>query len=200
MTTDNPYEFWGGAPEESTSSTVGIFVYIENENGNISKESLITIGKARELAGMLGSGVAAVLLNSSNEELAKQAIHAGADKVFISGDDRFSLFDSEQYTSRLTQMISEKQPEILLSCLSQQTMDFLPRVAQRLHTGLMSGIIALDIDTSDRVLLATRPAYNRQMQIIYSCPTARPQIVLLMPATFPMPIIDNLREGIIEKI
>ncbi|MBD3287857.1 hypothetical protein GF337_03560, partial [candidate division KSB1 bacterium] len=49
MADDNPYEFLGAAPEQTSSASVGILVYVEPEASNFSEESFIAIGKAREL-------------------------------------------------------------------------------------------------------------------------------------------------------
>ena len=200
MTNDNPYEFLGGAPEEIVSSTTGVFVYVEAEQDKISEESLVAIGKARELGDMLGTGVGAILLNSTNEILGNEIFYAGANKVLLANDDRFKNFDTESYCAQLAEIIKKYEPEIFLSGLNQNTVDFLPRVAQRLQTGLVSGCIALEIDTMERVLLATRPIYNGKMHEVQVCLSARPQMILLMPSTFPMPIMDDLRQGEIEKI
>lgn len=200
MNKDNPYEFLGGAPEDTKSSAIGIFVYLENENDKINDESLIAVGQARELANMLGTGVGAILMASTSDELARQIFYAGADKVFLSKDDRFKKFNTEQYCHHIINLIEKHKPEIFLAGLSQNSVDFIPRLAQRLQTGLVSGCIALEIDTTNRILLATRPCYNGKMHEVLACESARPQIVLLMPSTFPLPIMDDLRQGEIEKI
>ena len=200
MTNDNPYEFLGGAPEETVSSSIGIFVYVEADGDKISEQSFVAIGKARELADMLGSGVGAVLLNSADDDSGKELFHAGANKVFQASDNRFINYNIESYCTQLVELIKKYEPEIFLSGLSKTTVDFIPRVAQRLQTGLVSGCIALEIDTMERVLLATRPIYNGKMHEICACESARPQMMLLMPSTFPMPIMDDLRQGELEKI
>ena len=199
MNNENLYESLGGAPEESTSSTIGIFVYVETESDDITEESLVGIGKARELADMLGSGVGVILLNTANEELGQKLFHAGANKVFQSHDDRFQNFDTELYCATVCELIKAHNPEIFLSPSSLRTIDFIPRVAQRLQTGLVSGCVALEIDTMERLLLATRPIYAGKMHEVHVSET-HPQIVLLMPATFPLPIMDEFRQGEIEKI
>jgi electron transfer flavoprotein alpha subunit len=158
------------------------------------------VGKARELADMLGTGVGAILLNTTDENLGQNIFHAGANKVFQAEDNRFKNFDTELYCEKVTELIKEHNPEIFLSPASLTTTDFIPRIAQRLQTGLVSGSIALEIDTMERMLLATCPSYDGKMHEIHACETARPQMIILMPSTFPMPIMDDLRQGKIEKV
>lgn len=200
MNIDNPYDFFGSAPEEMGGSTIGILVYAESAGDKISEESLIAVGKARELADMLGTGVGAILLNSADEVLGHQFYQAGANRVFQAKDDRYQSLDTELYCQQVSHLIKNHQPEIVLTSTSQNTVDFMPRLAQQLQTGMISGCIALEIDTTERVVLATRPRYNGNLHEIHVCESARPQIILLMPATFPMPIMDELRQGEIEKI
>lgn len=197
---ENPYEFLGGAPEQMVSSTTGILVFAECENNEIHEESLIAIGKARELADMLGTGVGVMILNSTDETAARNAGYAGADKVFIAGDDQFQNYNTELYCSSVSDLIKSNEPEIVLCNLSFVTMDFIPRLAQRIQAGFMSGCIALEIDTSERIVLATRSQYNGKLAEIQVCKIVRPQIIMLKPATFPIPILDDLRECTIEKI
>ncbi len=198
--TENTYDFWGAAPDSEIISTTGIFVYIGCSGLQIEVSSLETLGKARELADALGTGIAAILLNSSNENLASQLIHAGANKVFLSNDDRFKNYDAELYCNQWATVIEQSNPEIMMAALSYVTRDLFPRLAQRLSAGLVSGCTNLGIDTSERSLLATRPIYGGKMFEVITWKGARPQMVLFQSGIFPPPILDEFRSGEIEKI
>jgi electron transfer flavoprotein alpha subunit len=198
--TVDEYDFWGSAPESEAVSTTGIFVFVEATDSAIEQSSLEAIGKAREVADALGTGVAAILLNSGDENLANELIHAGANKVLLSSDDRFENFETEFYCSQLLALIQQYNPEILIAALSDMTCDFFPRLAQRIPTGLVSGCINLEIDTAERSLLATRPIYGGKMFEVITWKKSRPQLVLLQPGNFPPPIVDEYRSGEIEKI
>lgn len=198
--TDNAYDFWGAPPESQAISTTGIFVYIECNDSEIEASSLETLGKARELADAVGTGIAAILLNSSDENLANQLIRAGANKVFLSSDDRFQNYETELFCSQIFALIQQTNPEIFMAALSDSTRDFFPRLAQRIPTGLVSGCIQLEIDTAERSLLATHPIYGGKMFEVITWKQARPQMVLLQPGIFPPPIVDDFRSGEIEKI
>ena len=200
MGNENPYEFLGGAPEQSASASVGILVYIELEENNIPEESLVAIGKGRELGDMLGTGVGAIAVDSRIEKYAEDVFHAGADKLLIPDNTEIQKYDPELYRNFVTQAISKIEPEVFLLPMSAHIRDFIPRVAQRAETGLISGCIAIDLDTTDRIVLVTRPAYGEKMHEIYTCAAARPQMILLMPSTFPLPIMDDFRSGTTEKI
>ncbi|MDZ7264882.1 MAG: hypothetical protein ONB16_09885 [candidate division KSB1 bacterium] len=198
--TETGYDFWGSAPESEAVSTTGIFVYAESDGSGIDSGSLEALGKARELADALGTGIAAILLNSKDENLANQLIHAGANKVFLSSDDRFQKYDTERYCSKMEELIQRTNPEIVMAALSDATRDFFPRIAQRVRTGLVSGCIQLEIDTAERSLLATRPSYGGKMCEVITWKQARPQMVLLQVGIFPPAIVEEFRSGEIEKI
>lgn len=197
---ENNYDFWGAAPESGVISTTGIFVFVESSDAEIEPGCFEVLGKARELADALGTGIAAILLNSSDENLAQKQIHAGANKVFLSSDDRFKEYDTEAYCSQLFQLIQQYQPEILVAALSATARDCFPRLAQRIPTGLVSGCINLELDTAERALLATHPIYGGKMFEVITWKQARPQMVLLQAGIFPPPIVDEFRTGEIEKL
>lgn len=197
---EGAYDFWGAAPESDMVSTTGILVYVESADSGIDTASVAALGKARELADALGTGIAAILLNSSDESLAIQLIHAGANKVFVASDDRFHNYDTESYCTQISTLIEQVNPEIFMATLSDATRDFFPRIAQRNRTGLVTGCIQVEIDTAERALLATHPIYGGKMGEVITWKQARPQMVLLQAGIFPPPIVDAFRSGEIEKI
>ncbi len=198
--TENSYDFWGAAPESAAVSTTGIFVYVESNGSGIDAGALEALGKARELADALGTGIAAILFNSTDEKLAQVLIHAGANKVFLASDDRFEEYDTEAYCSQLFRLIQQHQPEIMLATLSHTTQDLFPRLAQRIPTGLVSGCSQLELDTAERALLATHPIYAGKMFEVVTWKEVRPQMALLQAGIFPPPIMGEFRSGEIEKI
>jgi electron transfer flavoprotein alpha subunit len=193
--TENIYNFWGAPPESQAVSTMGIFVFVECNESEIEQSSFEVLGKARELAEALGTGVAAILLNSNDEKWAESLIHAGANKVFLPGDDRFQKYETGLYCNELFSLIQRDNPEIFMAALSYFTRDFFPRLAQRIPTGLVSGCTNLDIDTSERSLLATRSIFGGKMFEVMTWKKSRPQMVLIQPGIFPQPIMDEYRSG-----
>jgi electron transfer flavoprotein alpha subunit len=198
--TENQFDFWGAPPESQAVSTTGIFVFVENNDLEIVPDSFEALGKAKELADALGTGIGAILLNSNDENLAKSLIHVGANKVFLPSDDRFQNYETELYCNELFSLIRRDNPEIFMAALSYFTKDFFPRLAQRIPTGLVSGCTNLEIDTAERSLLATRPIYGGKMFEVITWKKSCPQMVLLQPGFFPPPIEDEFRTGEIEKI
>jgi electron transfer flavoprotein alpha subunit len=198
--TENTYDFWGAPPESQSVSTMGIFVFVECNESAIEQSSFEALGKARELAEALGTGVAAILLNWNDKNLARSLIQSGANKVFMSSDDRFQNYKTELYCNQLLSLIQRENSEIFIAALSSITRDFFPRLAQRIPTGLVSGCTNLEIDTTERSLLATHPIYGGKMFEVMTWKKSRPQMVLLQPGIFPPPIMDEFRSGAIEKL
>ena len=196
----NNYDFWGAPPESQSVSTMGIFVFVECNELAIEQSSFEALGKARELGDALGTGVAAIILNSNDDNLANSLIHAGANKVFLPSDDRFQNYETELYCNKSLSLIHRDNPEIFIAALSSITRDFFPRLAQRIPTGLVSGCTNLDIDTTERSLLATHPIYGGKMFEVMTWKKSRPQMVLLQPGIFPPLIMDEFRSGELEKI
>lgn len=200
MSEQNNYDFWGAPPEAESFSTIGIFVFAESENSGITEGALGALGKARELADALGTGVGAVLFTSTDENLANSLVHAGADTVYLPGDKNLQNYDTELYCKTLFNLIQQIKTEIVLAELTPETRDFFPRLAQRIPTGLVSGCTHLEIDTMERKLLATRPIYGGKMFEVITWQRSELQMALLQPGIFPLPIMDELRSGQIEKV
>ena len=61
----------------------GVWVFAEQRHGHLAPVALELLGEARRLAGVLGVGVAAVLLGDKVEHLAPALLTAGADQVYL---------------------------------------------------------------------------------------------------------------------
>ncbi|MGD2206561.1 MAG: electron transfer flavoprotein subunit alpha/FixB family protein, partial [Anaerolineae bacterium] len=60
-----------------------VWVFIEQEEGEIAPVSLELLGKARELADRLSSRVCALLFGHQVTDRSEQIIHHGADHVLL---------------------------------------------------------------------------------------------------------------------
>jgi len=70
------------------TETAEHLVFIEHTDGQVADVSLELTGKARDLAGQLGLRVAGLLCGHGVEELARDVIRHGADRVLLAGPSR----------------------------------------------------------------------------------------------------------------
>ena len=192
----------GGALEEQAPEAEyrNIWVVTETRGGDLAEISKDMLGRAREMADMLGVRVGAVLLGQNVVGLSAELVAYGADIVYVADSDALAQFRTETYLAVLADVIADKKPEIVLVGATARGRDLAPRLATRLKTGLISECVALDLDESERLLLGTRASYGGLLLTQVACPKARPQIATVRPGCLRAGTRDAYREGTTEEV
>ena len=173
----------------------GLWVFVEQKEGEAVRVSLELLGKGRSLADRLGVGVTAILIGNGVSDQAEELIYAGADEVIVADDPIAEAYRTEVYTHIMVREVRKRRPEILLiggTCVGR---DLAPRVAGRLNTGCTSDCTELEIDRESRLLVATKPFLGRNLMAEIVCPEIRPQIVTLRPGIMELLEKDRGRKG-----
>lgn len=191
----------GTLQEESPAASFrDIWVVAETRRGRLAVATLEILGRAREMADMLGVRVACVIMGHDVSALATGAIACGADRVFVGDAQSLAARRGETHLAPLADLIVQKKPEIVLLSATTFGRDLAPRLAVRLKTGLLSECIALDIDESERLLLGTRAIYNGILLNTVTCPVARPQMATVLPGYLRSMPADPYRQGTVEQM
>ena len=177
----------------------GVWVFVEQRDGNISGVSFELLGSGRRLADILGTDLSAVLFGSSESD-AEELIKWGADRVYHCTDEMFKNFNDEPYAGLLSDLIQEHRPEIVLAGATPIGRSFIPRVAARLKTGLTADCTSLDIDVDTKNLLQVRPAFGGNIMATILCPHTRPQMATVRPRVMKRGEYDGSRKGEIIKV
>ncbi len=159
----------------------GIFVFVEQIDGNIVNVSYELIGKAKELASVLETEVTAVLLGDKISDQCENLARYGADKVIVVDDSALKDYMTEPYTRALTAVVEEFKPEIMFYGATAIGRDLAPRVSARVHTGLTADCTSLAIEENGRNLLMTRPAFGGNIMATIVCKQHRPQMATVRP-------------------
>ncbi|MBS3740824.1 MAG: electron transfer flavoprotein subunit alpha [Candidatus Cloacimonetes bacterium] len=155
----------------------GILVFAEQKNSKIQPVTYEMLGKARELADVMGTEVSAALFGYELPETEIQSlIHYGAGKVYLSQDKILKDFIAEAYSQAMVQLTHKIKPEIILSGATSIGRSFIPRVAVELETGLTADCTELTIDKKKRELLQTRPAFGGNIMATIRSGNFRPQM------------------------
>ncbi|WP_461205112.1 electron transfer flavoprotein subunit alpha/FixB family protein [Clostridium sp. DL1XJH146] len=178
----------------------GVFVFVEQRDGNIQKVSLEILGKAREIAEKLNQKVTAVFPGFNIGEKAATLIAHGADNVLFVDDENLKIYTTEPYAKVLNQIIKEKKPEIFLIGATAIGRDLAPRVSARIHTGLTADCTSLDIDEETNNLMMTRPAFGGNIMATIVCPDYRPQMSTVRPGVMIALEEDKSRQGEIQEV
>jgi len=142
-----------------------VWVYAEQEGGEINPASLELLGKATELAQSLNEKVGAVLAGKDVRSLANELIAHGADRVYLCEHDLLESFLPVPYTRVIAELIGRYRPQIMLFSATPLGRELGPRVAYRSESGLTADCTDLAImdfqrgnEESVAVLRQTRPA------------------------------------------
>lgn len=188
-----------GMPPEGQAGYGGVAVFIEEVEGEGAWVSWELVGKARELAGALGSRVIGLLLGSGVEAIAGDAVAYGCDEVHCIDHPMLRRYVPSVYGLALAGLCEEVRPEILLIGATHLGRDLAGIVATRLKTGLTADCTGLAIEDPTRLLLMTRPTFGGNIMATIFCEHRRPQMSTVRPRVMKMPEKSSGREGSIFR-
>lgn len=176
----------------------GLWVFIEQQKGQIRKVSLELLSQGRKVADELGLELGAVVLGEGVSNLANEVIYYGAEVVYIVDNPQLANYTTGAYTSLLNNLIREKEPQAFLMGNTAVGKDLAPRLAQRLGVGLASDCTAMETHP-EKLLVFTRPVYaGKALNKVSS--KVRPILATIRPNTFPLVQPDSAREGKVEAV
>jgi electron transfer flavoprotein alpha subunit len=174
-----------------------VWVFIEQERGEVHPVSWELLGAGRKLADKLGVELAGVVLGAPGEatrEAVAEAFRYGADLAYLVEDPILADYRNEPYSKALTQLVNTHKPEILLLGATTLGRDLAGSVATTLLTGLTADCTELAVD-ADGSLAATRPTFGGSLLCTIYTLNYRPQMATVRPRQMPMPARDANREG-----
>jgi electron transfer flavoprotein alpha subunit len=160
-----------------------VLIFAEHQDGKIRKTGLELACKAAELAAASQGQAEAVLIGTGTEKLAGELAPCGIKKVYLLQSAKLDKYNTLGFVKVLADLAQETKPDIFLAAATPAGKDFFPRLAARLHTGLVSDVVDLKID-SDGKLLATHPIYSGKALADAKIPGSTPQMALIRPNSF----------------
>jgi electron transfer flavoprotein alpha subunit len=186
-----------------------VWVFIEQDEGHIAEVSLELLGKAREIAGKLGSEVWAMLCGSQVSDLASQVIQYGADHVILVDHPELEEYRTLPYCRAITGLARQWQPFIFLIGATPVGRDLAPRIASALKVGLTADCTDLQIGdytskkeniTYKDLLYQVRPAFGGNVIATIVNPKTRPQMATVREGVMHKNAPDPTRTGKVEKV
>jgi electron transfer flavoprotein alpha subunit len=173
----------------------GVLVFseaVEKEIATINKE-LLNIG--RRLSDDLNEPLSIVLISKDVQEIAKEFIALGADKVYTIDSPSWAEPHPDFYLDVFAQVCQQLKSGIVLLGQTDMGRDVAPRLAARLQTTVTLDCIELTIDPDTKQLLQTKPVYGGNALAIWTSELNKPQIVTLRPRSVPPAEPDRSRKG-----
>ncbi len=173
----------------------GILVVTETADKKFRKSTYEVLSEGRRLADQLNTPLSAVVLGIDVLAAADELRHYGADRVLVCDALELADFDSDRFTLILYDIITARQPKIVLFGASIRDKQLSTRLATKLDTGLAMECAGLALEGDN--LIATRLMYGSKL-IAKVALEGTPQIAALRPNFFPATIAE--KAGEIERI
>lgn len=164
----------------------GVWVFIEQTDGEAAKVSWELLGKGKELAAKLGVELCAVVIGHKVEQLCHEAFTYGAEKAYLLDAPLYADYRTQSYLEAMCHLIGQHKPEVILMGATGMGRDLAGAVATRVGTGLTADCTGLDIDEK-RNLMQTRPAFGGNIMATIMCDKYRPQMSTVRPHVMQMP-------------
>lgn len=181
-----------GETVEDEEAHRNVWVVAVAWDDQLTEADLQLVGKARELADGLGAYVNGLVIGEpATEEMARELIAHGADNVYYA-----PVYPTDQ---SLCDFFAQQKPEMVLWNDAAGSRKFAPKVAQRMGASLVTHAVDVLLDPENRSLLAASPLYRGQAYQVVAC-HAHPQMVTVVPGSFPTPFRDDWRDGTVEAV
>jgi electron transfer flavoprotein alpha subunit len=186
-----------------------VWVFIEQEDQQVSEVSLELLAKGGEIARQLGSEVWAVLCGDQMGDLPVRVIQYGADQVLLAEDLELEMYRTLPYCRVITSLVRQRKPYIFLIGATPIGRDLAPRLASALKVGLTADCTDLQIGdytskkdktTYKDLLFQVRPAFGGNIIATIVNPKTRPQMATVREGVMRRGEPDPNREGRIEKV
>jgi electron transfer flavoprotein alpha subunit len=127
-----------------------VWVFVEQEEGQIAPVSLELLGKAQSLAKTLKGRVCALLFGHGVSDLVDPVVHHGADLVLLADHPELQVYRTLPYAKVATELVKERDPYILLLGATAVGRDLAPRIASATTAGLTADCTDLRIGDYER--------------------------------------------------
>jgi electron transfer flavoprotein alpha subunit len=179
----------------------GVLIVVEQRDGAAKKVSWQLLGEGKKLATKLDAPLMALVIGENVSHLADEAVHYGADKVFLCEAPELRTYRTRPYSRVCLKLIEEAKPEIVLFGATATGRDLAGAIATHLPTGLTADTTQLDVEPPpSRLLLASRPAFSEKMMATILCKQYRPQMATARAGVFQALPKDATRQGEIIRI
>ena len=187
------------APTVDKSQWNGVCVYVDHHEGDIHRVTYELIGKARELASVIGHEVYALMIGSGIESAAEKLLHYGVDKVFVYDDPALLDFRVEPYTAAFYDFVEKVKPSSILVGATNLGRQLAPRIAARCKAGLTADCTVLEMKENTD-LVQIRPAFGGNIMAQIISPATRPQFCTVRYKVFTEPKPTAEAKGEIVKM
>lgn len=172
-----------------------ILVLGEVSDGKMTTTTRELLSMGRKLGDGLHQPLNALVIGKDIQEVAKEAILSGADKVYSVDSASFSEFHPDYYTAIIAKVCRQIVPSIILLGQTDIGRDVAPRLAAELGIPVTLDCTELNIDPVTKQILQTKPVYGGNAMAVWGTESDQPQIVTMRPKSVMADEPDPSRKG-----
>ncbi len=160
----------------------GVWVFIENRDGEIAAIAKEALAASRTVADGLGETLTALVFGQDVSGVAAAAFDLGADAVLGADDASLSPFRVEAVGPLVVKLAQEREPAVIMAGASTRGRDLAAWVAADLEAGLVADGTDLAVDSG--TVKVTRPVYASKLLATVFV-TEGTQVITLRNRAFP---------------
>lgn len=176
-------------------SETKVLIFAQKKNDKLAGTALELVTAGRGLADKLSGGLAAVVMGSGTDALAKNLTGAGADVCYTVENPELDAFHDDSYAKIIAELVRKISPDVVLGPANSYGKALFGRVAALLGSSMAADCIELEI--ADGKLVAKRPAFGGKAHLTVNFKSA-PQVATIRPKVFPEAAIDEGKSGTVE--
>lgn len=177
-----------------------IWVFLEQEGGDLERVSLELLTKGRQMADQMGWPLVGLLLGHQVSGLVTSVFAHGADQVCLAEHPLLETFTIDAYAHVVQQALLEAKPNIFLLGATPNGRDLAGRLAVRFRTGLNADCTGLNINPENGVLVSEVSGFGGGVLALIEMQNHRPQMATVRPGVFSVGEPDSTREGVLVPL
>ena len=143
-----------------------IWVVLESEREKVKVSSISLIWEGRQLADEWGGSLTAIYLGEPISDLAKTIGLHGADGLLSAKQPALSEYYLEINAGMLSQLVVEKQPDLVLAAATAYGSDLMVRVSAKTGIPLVTNCLEVRVDDDLKFI---RPIPNGRLHATLAC-------------------------------
>ena len=175
-----------------------IWVWLEQDAGNLSDSSLEVVGEARKIADAAKTSVCAFVFGEGAADAAIQAISYGADTVYLATGPAFVNNGPQACLDALSSS-SAPAPRAVLVSGTRSGLGLAPRIAVKLKLGYLSNVMKVKINEDGGMTVNTE-THQGKVNSVQTFSSRQGAVLVFQPGSIGVGKAKKRRQGDIVEI
>ena len=176
----------------------GVFVWIDQANGNALPASWEALGVGRTIANALAQPLSALVFGQNVGAVAQAAAERGADKALVVDDSALADFRLDVYATLLSTLVASRGPAVVIGAANTHGRELIATAAFDAGVAPLADVTHVVADNG--LLQVVHPAFAGKVSSDQIGTAGKVQFVTTRSRAFAAPAVDSSHTGDIETI